>query len=251
MLRKIFALFLFASGGAVAAPVQYQFSVGNLEEFRVNEVALNTYETVAATPEQQLFADVGSFSGTFWYDAEAAAVTFCSVTSSVGSCYLNTITDLQGTLGGNSFSVANSGLDIYGSDTEVPGSPIDYFRILALGSPSPFPQEITQSIVVSDGQDEFEFFEFEALFTNSSAGEPFYEPGGLPARLIPEGADVAWLQMNFRKPETDTSNPAGNVFGDHQVRGTLTVQVVPVPAAVWLFGSALAGLGWVSRRRFS
>ena len=29
----------------------------------------------------------------------------------------------------------------------------------------------------------------------------------------------------------------------------LVLQTVPVPAAVWLFGSALAGLGWVRRRQ--
>jgi hypothetical protein len=29
----------------------------------------------------------------------------------------------------------------------------------------------------------------------------------------------------------------------------LTVNVVPIPAAVWLFGSALAGLGWFRRRQ--
>jgi len=31
--------------------------------------------------------------------------------------------------------------------------------------------------------------------------------------------------------------------------GTLVGTVVPVPAAVWLFSSALAGLGWVKRKR--
>jgi len=31
--------------------------------------------------------------------------------------------------------------------------------------------------------------------------------------------------------------------------GTWTATVVPVPAAVWLFGSALAGLGWLRRKQ--
>lgn len=36
-------------------------------------------------------------------------------------------------------------------------------------------------------------------------------------------------------------------WGVENVR--MDVQVVPVPAAVWLFGSALAGLGWMRRKR--
>jgi hypothetical protein len=36
----------------------------------------------------------------------------------------------------------------------------------------------------------------------------------------------------------------------HENFGTFLVQTaVPVPAAVWLFGSALAGLGWMKRKR--
>jgi hypothetical protein len=29
----------------------------------------------------------------------------------------------------------------------------------------------------------------------------------------------------------------------------LVVNVIPIPAAVWLFGSALAGLGWLRRKQ--
>ena len=32
------------------------------------------------------------------------------------------------------------------------------------------------------------------------------------------------------------------------VSGSVVATVVPIPAAVWLFGSALAGLGWMRRR---
>ena len=31
--------------------------------------------------------------------------------------------------------------------------------------------------------------------------------------------------------------------------GEIVGSVVPVPAAVWLFGSALAGLGWIRRKQ--
>jgi hypothetical protein len=35
----------------------------------------------------------------------------------------------------------------------------------------------------------------------------------------------------------------------HLVMDDLTYNVVPIPAAVWLFGSALAGLGWLRRKQ--
>ena len=37
-----------------------------------------------------------------------------------------------------------------------------------------------------------------------------------------------------------------NLVGD---QSQIINQVVPVPPAIWLFGSALAGLGWLRRRR--
>jgi hypothetical protein len=47
--------------------------------------------------------------------------------------------------------------------------------------------------------------------------------------------------------QTDGGDNFFSVTGDvsHQIRGS----AVPIPAAVWLFGSALAGLGWMRRRK--
>jgi hypothetical protein len=39
---------------------------------------------------------------------------------------------------------------------------------------------------------------------------------------------------------------SGSLSGSYG--GALNLEPVPVPAAVWLFGSALAGLGWMRRR---
>ena len=44
--------------------------------------------------------------------------------------------------------------------------------------------------------------------------------------------------------------PLGEVINDEGGE-LMTFQVVPVPAAVWLFGSALGLLGWVRRRSAS
>ena len=41
-----------------------------------------------------------------------------------------------------------------------------------------------------------------------------------------------------------------NTFNDNYVQiDDINVSAVPVPAAVWLFGSALAGLGWMRRKQ--
>jgi hypothetical protein len=46
---------------------------------------------------------------------------------------------------------------------------------------------------------------------------------------------------------TDPDYPDG--FYNQGLTGTGTISAVPVPAAAWLFGSALAGLGWMRRKQ--
>ena len=81
-------------------------------------------------------------------------------------------------------------------------------------------------------------------------------------RLLAEGANMLSstdltsvapgdpLKANYSKQMyfgvTDTA------VGGVQVRGTVTsISAIPIPAAVWLFGSALAGLGWIRRKQSS
>ena len=66
--------------------------------------------------------------------------------------------------------------------------------------------------------------------------ELVYRETGLPYR---DDADtVSSLNNAF------TSSAANATTGSFLVR----TSVVPIPAAVWLFGSALAGLGWYKRK---
>jgi hypothetical protein len=66
--------------------------------------------------------------------------------------------------------------------------------------------------------------------------------GVLPAGLFSEDSFV--VHDGHRDDYSLTSN---FVFGGYDI-SFAGVHSVPIPAAVWLFGSALAGLGWMKRR---
>jgi hypothetical protein len=89
----------------------------------------------------------------------------------------------------------------------------------------------TNTRVYSHDDNNFNFWELDSL--NNTVG--FYGSGGTSHTLntslftVADITDVTW-----------TSNFGGNII-------LVTVQTVLVPAAVWLFGSALAGLGWMRR----
>ena len=68
------------------------------------------------------------------------------------------------------------------------------------------------------------------------------------------GADLSvavgtgdWLNLQ----SLELSSFGGGAFSVYEVQmdNIVVSGVVPIPAAVWLFGSALAGLGWIRRQR--
>jgi hypothetical protein len=73
--------------------------------------------------------------------------------------------------------------------------------------------------------------------------------------------DFQWFFMSFVNPLTNSGGTRQIIIGPcmyscEQSLGSITdrnvttgyITAVPVPAAVWLFGSALAGLGWFRRK---
>ena len=89
--------------------------------------------------------------------------------------------------------------------------------------------------------------------------------GGLLNRFglgfgIPGGATDSWVQLFFsntdglpfgvRMYDAFLGGP-GNVSGVFQSRGEFTLDPVPLPPAIYLFGSALGGAFWMSRRKRS
>ena len=57
-----------------------------------------------------------------------------------------------------------------------------------------------------------------------------------------------WLNVTYVEFYNSSSSPFQSVIS---VDNLMVGSPVPVPAAVWLFGSALAGLGWVRRKRIT
>jgi len=72
------------------------------------------------------------------------------------------------------------------------------------------------------------------------------------------GTGLTVFAMQFFQPLTNAGGAVALFTGDEynssftlqrSLLGGATVSAVPVPAAVWLFGSALAGLGWMRRKQ--
>jgi len=83
-----------------------------------------------------------------------------------------------------------------------------------------------------------------------------YDGQSLSDLLIFDGSEFTNMQLilNWKIPELyDTyGDPINNYYGFYELMGTIeTVQVsaVPVPAAVWLFGSGMLALSVVGRKR--
>jgi hypothetical protein len=86
-----------------------------------------------------------------------------------------------------------------------------------------------------------------------STGDSYYEAYDAGGNLLASGSlmgaffdsfnvvasNVKYLQFNNNTEGTDSW-----IFGV----ASLSATVVPIPAAVWLLGSALAGLGWLRRK---
>jgi hypothetical protein len=90
--------------------------------------------------------------------------------------------------------------------------------------------------------------ELENLFTlegkSDNSPGPFSNLDGTAYWSSTGSASRAWT-LNF------VSGSQGGDIGGATAVSALTTSAVPVPAAVWLFGSALGLLGWIRRRRMN
>ncbi|WP_297290776.1 VPLPA-CTERM sorting domain-containing protein [Oceanicoccus sp.] len=73
--------------------------------------------------------------------------------------------------------------------------------------------------------------------------------GGLTRYYLPDAfTNLEYVAIDGA--DGQNGSPSYMFLDNIQINETFTA-AVPVPAAVWLFGSALAGLGWMRRKRIS
>jgi len=77
----------------------------------------------------------------------------------------------------------------------------------------------------------------------------YYAAGGTVTTSFFNIGSVFLTTVNFDSSWTGLEKVAFDSAGSPGIIDNITVQAVPIPAAVWLFGSALAGLGWMRRRQ--
>lgn len=164
-----------------------------------------------------------------------AAVAVFLFMSSAGAVpvvwQLNDVTIADGSIATGTFTFdadtsTYSNISITSTGTNGWGS---FYDQIAPGAVS-----LADQVGFNDGGTFFFGLIFDTGLTNSGGNVGIYvSPGAYGASL--EATCV--FECQFPDPETFRSITGGYV------------SAVPLPAAVWLFGSALAGLGWMRKKR--
>jgi hypothetical protein len=105
------------------------------------------------------------------------------------------------------------------------------------GGYNPLAQVVAGSSAIAGGS-------FDYVLSGTDGGNDYDWTQMLVSAVMPEGTASTRMQL-IHILEASTSN-AGAIFLDD---ASLSVSAVPVPAAVWLFGSGLLGLVGVARRK--
>jgi hypothetical protein len=104
------------------------------------------------------------------------------------------------------------------------------------------------SAIVTADQTGLHYSDVGADLRSSYVGRDYIAPFGEPLGVYGDGWSVADAAVGadwIVSADDGCSN-----CGGYSERGVYLVRsVVPVPPAIWLFGSALAGLGWMRRKK--
>jgi hypothetical protein len=222
--------------------VTYVFS-GNITEV----IDTNNYATAVTTSS--------TFTGTFTYNTTDFTASFPSV-NPFYYIYIDEgmFFDMSLTIDGNlNFDPSTHAAAVANDEPIVPGvwgGDGFYFEANNIRSPNPVPPPVNWDLplgAVPVSDEEF-WLQFRFQTEDNSTFDTFDLPEQLPVddfvnQFIRVSAgdltDFGWLEFD------------GVNYGDgYQITGEITsLQLVPVPAAIWLFGSALGLLGWTRRMR--
>jgi len=124
------------------------------------------------------------------------------------------------------------------------------FELLVGGTAAIDSNGVVQFIVEAPGTDlAADFSTFSDVVTSCNGA--LSDPGPLCALIGLLGLDMDRyiLTLDYNESFTAfTGNIIGETLNNSLMYATLNSTPIPVPAAVWLFGSALGLLGWARRR---
>ena len=222
-------VFLFCST-AHAVSVTYEFS-GQITEV----IDTNNYASAVTT--------ASTFTGSLTYDTDNYTISFPAACCSFYQYYID--------LGANFAMSMNIDGNLDFLPVEVAATVADnepmgswggdgfYFEANNVSSPAAVPLDQWDLPLLPVGDPRW-WLQFRLHANNNDLFSGFYLPDQLPlAGLINQEVRLSAGQIDS----------LGWLYGDgYQITGTITdIQLVPVPGAVWLFGSALFGLGWLRR----
>ena len=213
---------------AFAASVTYAFDTSTVTELR---------NGIVATSQQQLFLSTSTIELTLTYDDSVTGVS-----DSFGTLYLN-LTAIGVSIGGWSYN-DSSGTTLVSNDQWPPAGSTDLIDALLLQS-CRCSQPALGSPQLSDGLGEtFTLLDTRVFWGENFSGTDFLSNELLPSALPPAGGGSGAVALAFVTMED------GTIVDNHVIRGQISsVSAIPIPAAVWLFGSSLGLLGWFSRRQ--
>jgi hypothetical protein len=190
-----------------------------------------------------------------WLNVNAAMVTvdFEGVVGDTEAANITTFPDSTYVEDGIGFSFSSheaavSGRYIAGNLSDYGSAFIQWCPSTSLFCPS---QQLTIANTAGGGT-----IDLQAIDAIAFGGAPngqiefngYYAAGGSVSRTIDVGS-ANWETFLFDSSWAGLSYITADGLGAAPGIDNVQLNAVPIPAAVWLFGSALAGLGWLRRRQ--
>ena len=189
-------------------------------------------------------------SGYEHYYADSGGAYWLYETSTVGSHESVGPTQVDG----STYEFYADGLTSYFNDGEGYGARSTSYYIIDFVVSEDSTLDLDVSFDLPTGVDRY-YFDLVAL-GGSSPNVDVFNHNSYPSLVGPGQFDLQETVLLDANQEyrlrLAIEDPKGPVFqwnsGTYAMTGTITSSVVPIPAAAWLFGSALVGLGWFRRK---